>query len=181
MRCYKYIVVVWLLVSLQVNQVYAQVSYITREKKEKSFSLVSAGKAVSFFVDDTDYAGVMRATKDLQQDIARVSDVTPQLIVNNFSGGDAVIIGTLGKSKLIDQLVAAKKLNVKDIAGKWETFVIQVIDNPMVGIHAERSSVYMTSRGRLVYHRGIGGPMCHLRKAVVCTLCRDVTCKVNPP
>jgi hypothetical protein len=134
MRCYKYIVVVWLLVSLQVNQVYAQVSYITREKKEKSFSLVSAGKAVSFYVDDTDYAGVMRATKDLQQDIARVSDVTPQLIVNNFSGGDAVIIGTLGKSKLIDQLVAAKKLKVKDIAGKWETFVIQVIDNPMVGI-----------------------------------------------
>jgi hypothetical protein len=134
MRCYKYIVVVWLLVSLQVNQVYAQVSYITREKKEKSFSLVSAGKAVSFYVDDTDYAGVMRATKDLQQDIARVSDVTPQLIVNNFSGGDVVIIGTLGKSKLIDQLVAAKKLKVKDIAGKWETFVIQVIDNPMVGI-----------------------------------------------
>lgn len=133
MRCYQYIVV-WILVSLQVNHVYAQVSYITKEKKGKAFSLVSAGKATSLYIDDTDYAGVIRAAKDLQQDIARVSDITPQLVVNNFSGGDAVIIGTLGKSKLIDQLVAAKKLNAKDVAGKWETFVIQVIDNPMKGI-----------------------------------------------
>lgn len=132
MHCYRYIVVL-IMVSLLANQSYAQASYITKEKKGKTFSLVSSGKATSLYIDDADYPGVIRAAKDLQQDIARVSDVTPPL-ENSFSGGDAVIIGTIGKSKLIDQLVAAGKLNVKDVAGKWETFVIQTIDNPVKGI-----------------------------------------------
>jgi hypothetical protein len=112
----------------------AQVSYISKAKKGNAFLLVSAGKAASLYIHDTDYPGVIRAAKDLQQDIARVSGVTPQFNVNEFSGGDAIIIGTIGKSKLIDQLVASKKLNVKDVVGKWETFVIQTIDNPMKGI-----------------------------------------------
>ena len=132
MHCYRYIVVL-IMVSLLANQSYAQASYITKEKKGKTFSLVSSGKAASLYIDDADYSGVKRAAKDLQQDIARVSDVTPPL-VNSFSGGDAVIIGTIGKSKLIDQLVAAGKLNVKDVAGKWETFVVQTIDNPVKGV-----------------------------------------------
>jgi hypothetical protein len=106
-----------------------------KEKKAgKAFTLVSSGKAVPLYISDADYPGVIRAAKDLQQDIGRVSDVTPTLVVNEFSGGDAIIVGTIGKSKLIDQLVASKKLNVKDVAGKWETFVIQVIDNPVKGI-----------------------------------------------
>jgi hypothetical protein len=119
---------------LRVQQSNAQLSYISKVKKANAFSLVSSGKAAALYIDDTDYPGVLRAAKDLQQDIARVSGVTPQLNVNGFSAGEAVIMGTIGKSKLIDQLVASKKLNVKNVAGKWETFVLQVIDNPVKGI-----------------------------------------------
>jgi len=40
------------------------------------------------------------------------------------------LIGTLGRSPLIDKLVRSKKLDVKCIAGKWEAFLVQVIENP---------------------------------------------------
>jgi len=36
-----------------------------------------------------------------------------------------VLIGTLGKSPLVDQLVSSGKLDVHDVAGRWETFVIR--------------------------------------------------------
>lgn len=134
MHCYRYIIVALIAMCLFAHQACAQASYISKAKKGNAFSLVSTGKATSLYIHDTDYPGVIRAAKDLQQDIARVSDVTPPLSITNFSGGNAIIIGTIGKSKLIDQLVASKKLNVNEVAGKWETFVIQVIDNPVKGI-----------------------------------------------
>jgi hypothetical protein len=40
------------------------------------------------------------------------------------------VIGTIGKSPLIDKLIQENKINVHDIAGKWEAFLIQVIENP---------------------------------------------------
>jgi hypothetical protein len=43
---------------------------------------------------------------------------------------EIVIIGTIGKSPLIDSLAGSGKINVAEIAGKWETFLIQVVENP---------------------------------------------------
>src|SRR5581483_11924700 len=47
---------------------------------------------------------------------------------------DIVIIGTIGKSPLIDALVKAKKLDVSDVAGKWESAVTTIVDRPMPGV-----------------------------------------------
>jgi hypothetical protein len=46
-------------------------------------------------------------------------------------GADVVIVGTLGKSALIDGLVAAGKLDVSTIRGKWEGYLLQTVDRPM--------------------------------------------------
>ena len=45
-----------------------------------------------------------------------------------------IIIGTIGQSKHIDQLIADGKLDVSDVQGKWEAYGLQVIDNPMEGV-----------------------------------------------
>jgi len=45
-----------------------------------------------------------------------------------------IVIGTLGKSKLIDKLVASKQLDVKDLKGKWESFVIATVKDPKPGV-----------------------------------------------
>lgn len=45
-----------------------------------------------------------------------------------------IIVGTIGHSTLIDQLVKAKKIDVSKIKGKWESFVSQVVKNPLPGV-----------------------------------------------
>ena len=42
------------------------------------------------------------------------------------------MVGTIGKSKLIDGLIAAKKIDVSKIKGQWESFLIQTVDGSLV-------------------------------------------------
>lgn len=49
-------------------------------------------------------------------------------------GSRVIILGTLGKSRLVDGLVAAKKLDTGGIGGGWERFVIRRLDNPLPGV-----------------------------------------------
>ncbi|KAH9893097.1 glycoside hydrolase family 115 protein [Xylariomycetidae sp. FL2044] len=44
-----------------------------------------------------------------------------------------IIAGTLGHSKVIDDLVAAGKLDVSEIEGQWESFTTQVLTDPIPG------------------------------------------------
>ncbi|KAF6843712.1 immunoglobulin i-set domain-containing protein [Colletotrichum musicola] len=48
-------------------------------------------------------------------------------------GSTVVIAGTIGHSKVIDDLIQARKLNVSDVEGEWEAFVSQVVDEPIPG------------------------------------------------
>ncbi|AHE53030.1 glycosyl hydrolase 115 family protein [Sphingomonas sanxanigenens] len=45
-----------------------------------------------------------------------------------------VLIGTLGHSRLIDQLAASGRIDVAPIRGKWESYTIQTVRNPAPGI-----------------------------------------------
>ncbi|KAI0170213.1 hypothetical protein BJ166DRAFT_608405, partial [Pestalotiopsis sp. NC0098] len=50
------------------------------------------------------------------------------------SAADTVIIaGTIGHSKVIDDLIASGKLDVSEIQGQWESFVSKVVDSPIEG------------------------------------------------
>jgi hypothetical protein len=98
------------------------------------FPLANQGQVATLYADDTDYAGVIIAVKNLQADLKNVTTISP-LLVNKVSVAKTiVIIGTLGKSKLIDELVSKKKLDVSSINGKWEAHITQVIKDPFPGI-----------------------------------------------
>jgi hypothetical protein len=100
-----------------------------------SFPLVRDRKASPICVDKSDYAGVLRAASDLQADIQRVSGFKPELTTDGApSGKVAVIAGTLGKSALIDGLVKAGKIKTVAIAGKWESFIIATVTQPLPGV-----------------------------------------------
>ncbi|KAI4597249.1 hypothetical protein KJ359_004762 [Pestalotiopsis sp. 9143b] len=50
------------------------------------------------------------------------------------SAADTVIVaGTIGHSKVIDDLIASGKLDVSEIQGQWESFVSKVVDSPVEG------------------------------------------------
>ena len=111
-----------------------QPAYIETVKSKDSFTLAQGGQVASLWVDAGDYAGVRRAAADLQQDIARVTGRTPALLQGQEGpGANPVIIGTIGKSPIIDKMIAGHKLDPAGIAGQWESFLIQVVPDPMPG------------------------------------------------
>jgi hypothetical protein len=109
-------------------------SYITFSPRHGNFPLVSGGRATPLVVSGSDYAGVRRAAADLQTDLKRATDIEPALVTDSVPSGDIVLIGTIGKSPLIDRLVRSRKLDVRGVAGKWETTVEQVVNNPLPGV-----------------------------------------------
>lgn len=120
---------------LPVFHIAAQDSYVLFEKRPGTFALSEGGKSAPLLVDSDDYVGVLKAARDLQQDIERVTGTRPELYPDTIlSDNEVLIVGTLGKSALIDRLIQAGKLDVKDVEGKWETFVVQVIEQPMADV-----------------------------------------------
>lgn len=110
-------------------------SYITTFNKGVDFCIASGGRAAAICVNDDDYPGVIRAVNDLSNDITKVSSAEPKVLKEvSASGKNVIIVGTLGKSPLIEKLVIEKKLDASNLRGKWETFVIQTIKNPIKGI-----------------------------------------------
>ena len=110
-------------------------SYISAQDGSGHFALSASGESAPLCVSSEDYAGVIRALKDLRTDIGRVTNFEPELHVDTVpTSQKVVLVGTLGKNPMIDQLVENEKLNVADIKGRWETFLIQVVEKPGPGI-----------------------------------------------
>ncbi len=110
--------------------------YVTNAAEPGAFPLVASGSAAPIVVATDDFPGVLRVADDLSADVQRVTQLAPAVVKDAppASARNAVLLGTLGKSPLIDALVAAGKLDVSEVRGKWETFLIQVVDQPMSGV-----------------------------------------------
>jgi hypothetical protein len=67
--------------------------------------------------------------------LGTVTGADPSLVTDGVPAGarKVVLIGTLGRNKLIDGLVQSGKLNAS-ITGKCETFVVQVVEQPIANV-----------------------------------------------
>jgi hypothetical protein len=83
--------------------------------------------------DDTDYSVVKKTAGLFSSDIKSVTGYQPG-ITNKQTPGNVIVLGTLGKNSIIDQLIAQKKLDVSSIKGGWEQFLIKRLDNPFPGV-----------------------------------------------
>jgi len=110
-------------------------TYISDKAGDGNFALVHMGIPAPLCISSRDYPGVIRVAKHLQNDIQRVTDLMPDLISDEMpETGEIVLIGTLGRSRYIDQLVQEQKLDITAIAGKRESFLIQSIEKPFPGV-----------------------------------------------
>lgn len=106
-------------------------SYIANEQGAGKFPLSGEGKSAPLVASSRDYPGVLLVLKNLQSDIGRVTDAEPSISIDTIPRQNRIVlVGTLGKNPMIDSLVRLNKLDVEGIAGKWETFLIQVVDHP---------------------------------------------------
>ncbi|WP_027381272.1 glycosyl hydrolase 115 family protein, partial [Chryseobacterium daeguense] len=130
----KIIKVFVLLCFLGVGSAFAQQTLGITENiisNDNGFPIVSTdGNVANLFYDKSENPAVIRAAKDLQSDIQKVTGKLPNLSTTEISGEFEIIIGTFGTNKLIDKLISSKKINAKDLKGKWESFVITTVENP---------------------------------------------------
>lgn len=105
--------------------------YVAERPRPGSFPLAARGRAAPILVDAGDFAGVRRAAGDLRADVERVTGLAPEA---GGRGREVVIVGTLGRSPLVDDLARRGKIDVRGVAGKWETAIQQVVPHPAPGV-----------------------------------------------
>ncbi len=109
--------------------------YVDFAYRPGDFSIVTRNAAATLLVESTDFPGVVRAVNDLQADIERVTNRSAAIAHDlKISGSNSIIVGTIGKSKIIDQLIRDRRIDVTAVAGKWESFLIQVVPKPLPGV-----------------------------------------------
>ena len=113
----------------------AQTAYVDAAFHDGDFKLVAAGGAATIWVAAEDYQVAKLAAGDLAKDVERVTGV--RAAVRSAAAGlgpHAVLIGTLGHSPILDGLAGQGKLDVAEIRGKWETFLLTVVRQPLPGV-----------------------------------------------
>lgn len=129
---------------------FGQGQLISFKKEVKGFCIAAEGKGNSLYISKEDYPGVMRALTDLQADILKVSKAKSNLVAGEIPGEkEVIIVGTIGKSALIDGLIKNRKLDVTDIVGKWESSIIQVVEKPFPGVNKALVIVGSDKRGTI--------------------------------
>jgi len=110
-------------------------SYISDSPQATDLRLVSGGKTASLYrATDADSA-IALALNNLKDDIKRVTGKQARITHDASKlGKQAVIVGQIGQDELIDRLIAEHKIDVSDIAQRWEGYLIQVVQNPFPGL-----------------------------------------------
>jgi hypothetical protein len=107
---------------------------ITFTRSSGSFILASAGKSAHLLTDNIDAGVVQIAAETFREDIKEVTGIKIELGHQLAGKQLPIIIGTVGHSQLVDELIKRHKVNLAAIKGKWETFAIQVIDHPFKNV-----------------------------------------------
>ncbi len=125
--------------------------------QNESFCIAKDGKTATIVVDENDWKGVVRAACDLGDDVRKVTGTASPVRIEEWKNGKteewkngrvedgvgSIIVGTIGKSRLIDRLIKQKKLDVKIIKGRWEAYKICVVDgNLVIAGSDKRGTIY---------------------------------------
>lgn len=106
--------------------------------------LLNANNRVEIYMDANDCKGVSYAAHALLKDIKSVSGATATLTADaGFlkkadTARPAILVGTIGHSAAIDQLVKQKRINGNLLKGKREKFIITLIDGQLVIAGSDR-------------------------------------------
>ncbi|WP_027328551.1 glycosyl hydrolase 115 family protein [Marinimicrobium agarilyticum] len=99
-----------------------------------AFQVAGEGYAAPIHYSSEDAQVVEVAATALRDDIERVTGLSPKTSNETPESSTAILIGTLGKSPLIDGLVESGKIDVSAIEGKWEAYTAMVVNNPLPGL-----------------------------------------------
>lgn len=124
-----------LLLLVYAGSAAAQVKVNNHQQSAADFALHANGKSSLILIDAADYEVVNKTAHLFAEDLERVTGVKGTVSTSkSVKGKEAVIIGTLGRNKLIDELVKKNRLDVSGIRNGWEQYVIKVVEKPFKGV-----------------------------------------------
>lgn len=97
--------------------------------------LINGNDKVEIYMDANDCRGVSYAANALVKDIRNVSGSQATITSNRKA---TILVGTIGHSAAIDQLVKQKRINGNLLKGKREKFIITVVDNQLIIAGSDR-------------------------------------------
>ena len=130
-----------------------QATCVEFKSAPSTFPIVSGGHATPVFLSEDEWPGVQRAAIDFADDIQRVTGVKPSMAnitaTSKTKASSAIIIGTLGRSSLIDAVVNNTKLDVSSVDGQGESFMAKEVKNPLPGIDSAYVFIGADKRGTI--------------------------------
>lgn len=111
---------------------------------QKGDLLINRDNKVEIYMDANDCKGVSYAANALVKDIIKVSGSKTVLTSDaglkdkNATGKPTILVGTIGHSAAIDQLIRQKRINGNLLKGKREKFIITVVDGQLVIAGSDR-------------------------------------------
>lgn len=112
----------------QINVIHSNAS------SQAYFELVSNNQTATIYYDASEAKLIEISSRLFAEDINRITGNKP-MVTSSLDGlqGNVVIIGTIGQSKIIDEL-SKKHSEFSSIKGDWERFVTKTISNPLEGV-----------------------------------------------
>jgi hypothetical protein len=111
--------------------------WVRDTRRAGDFELVRGGRAADILVSGEDFKVVRIAAGDLASDVERLTGARPVVQTETTRlSSHVVLVGTLGKSTFIDRLAREGKLEANSLRGKWESFIITTVRNPLPGVRA---------------------------------------------
>ncbi|KAK0237297.1 hypothetical protein EDD85DRAFT_908116 [Armillaria nabsnona] len=127
-----------------------QTNCVATETSPSTFAILQQGQASTILLSADEWQGVQLAANDLSSDIEKVTGLRPTLAnSSDQSPSRPIIVGTLGKSSLIERVVNATGLNVSSIEGQWESFMTAIVDQPIPGVDTAYVIVGSDKRGTI--------------------------------
>lgn len=97
--------------------------------------LINGKDKVEIYMDANDCRGVSYAANALVRDISKVSGSQATITSNQKA---TILVGTIGHSAAIDQLIKQKRINGNLLKGKREKFIITLVDQQLVIAGSDR-------------------------------------------
>lgn len=88
-----------------------------------------------FYMEPDAYSGVRKVADKVREDVKRVVEFLPETTKKREKLGKyPVIYGTIGHSKILEDLHHSGKINLSVVEGKREVFLFQLVEEPYEGI-----------------------------------------------
>jgi len=112
-----------------------KVDYLSLTKTADSFVVSEDGVTVPLVISENEYTGVLTVAGFLKKDMQLVGLAQPEIVIGKISSAKQIIlIGTVGHSTLLDEVIERRLIDVSVIKGKWEATLVQEVLNPFPGV-----------------------------------------------